>query len=77
MTPPNHLLVAVSPFCARGLSLCSFMLVAASECKAVMLLLLRSRLCPQLADGTRVVINLSGRGDKDVNTAAKHLDISG
>ncbi len=35
------------------------------------------RLCPDLPNGTRVVINLSGRGDKDVNTAAKFLDISG
>lgn len=32
------------------------------------------RLCPTLPDGTKVVINLSGRGDKDVNTAAKYLD---
>jgi tryptophan synthase beta chain len=30
-------------------------------------------LCPQLADGTTVVINCSGRGDKDVQTVAKHL----
>jgi len=35
------------------------------------------RLCPTLPNGTRVVVNLSGRGDKDVNTAAKYLDISG
>ena len=35
------------------------------------------RLCPTLPDGARIVINLSGRGDKDVNTAAKYLDISG
>ena len=34
-------------------------------------------LCPTLPDGARVVINLSGRGDKDVNTAAGMLDISG
>ena len=26
------------------------------------------QLCPTLADGTEVVINCSGRGDKDVNT---------
>ena len=26
-------------------------------------------LCPTLPDGTRIVINCSGRGDKDVNTA--------
>ncbi|KAK9823141.1 hypothetical protein WJX72_000562 [[Myrmecia] bisecta] len=31
------------------------------------------KLAPTLADGTRVVINLSGRGDKDVNQAAKML----
>ncbi|KAK9785685.1 hypothetical protein WJX73_007029 [Symbiochloris irregularis] len=30
-------------------------------------------LCPQVPDGTTIVINLSGRGDKDVNTAAKLL----
>ena len=30
-------------------------------------------LCPTLADGTEVVINLSGRGDKDVNTVAERL----
>ena len=35
------------------------------------------RLCPTLPSGTRIVINLSGRGDKDVNTAAQRLDISG
>ncbi len=31
------------------------------------------KLCPELADGTRVVLNCSGRGDKDVQTAAKFL----
>ncbi|KAI8477067.1 MAG: tryptophan synthase beta subunit-like PLP-dependent enzyme [Monoraphidium minutum] len=31
------------------------------------------KLCPTLADGTRVVLNCSGRGDKDVNTAIKAL----
>jgi tryptophan synthase beta chain len=30
-------------------------------------------LCPTLAPGTEVVINLSGRGDKDVNTVAEKL----
>jgi len=30
-------------------------------------------LCPQLEDGTKVVINCSGRGDKDVQTVAKKL----
>lgn len=32
-------------------------------------------LCPQLAGSPRIVINCSGRGDKDVQTAAKHLDL--
>jgi tryptophan synthase beta chain len=31
------------------------------------------KLCPTLAPGTEVVINLSGRGDKDVNTVADRL----
>ena len=31
------------------------------------------QLCPNLADGTEVVINCSGRGDKDVNTVAEKL----
>ncbi len=35
------------------------------------------KLCPTVPDGTKIVINLSGRGDKDVNTAAQRLDISG
>jgi tryptophan synthase beta chain len=30
-------------------------------------------LCPTLAPGTEVVVNLSGRGDKDVNTVAERL----
>jgi tryptophan synthase beta chain len=30
-------------------------------------------LCPQLSGNPRIVINCSGRGDKDVQTAAKHL----
>jgi len=30
-------------------------------------------LCPTLAPGTEVVLNLSGRGDKDVNTVADKL----
>ncbi|XP_073273105.1 tryptophan synthase beta chain 1 [Primulina huaijiensis] len=33
------------------------------------------KLCPGLPDGTKVVLNCSGRGDKDVHTAIKHLDI--
>ena len=28
-------------------------------------------------EGSRIVVNCSGRGDKDVNTAAKFLNISG
>jgi tryptophan synthase beta chain len=32
-------------------------------------------LCPQLPQGYRVVINCSGRGDKDVNTAIAHLNL--
>lgn len=35
------------------------------------------KLCPGLPAGTKVVLNCSGRGDKDVMTAAKFLDISG
>jgi tryptophan synthase beta chain len=31
--------------------------------------------CPQVSGNPRIVINCSGRGDKDVQTAAKHLDI--
>jgi tryptophan synthase beta chain len=31
------------------------------------------QLCPTLAPGTEVVLNLSGRGDKDVNTVAERL----
>ena len=30
-------------------------------------------LCPTLPAGAKVVVNCSGRGDKDVNTAAKFL----
>ncbi|KAG7534256.1 Tryptophan synthase beta chain [Arabidopsis thaliana x Arabidopsis arenosa] len=33
------------------------------------------KLCPTLSDGTRVVLNFSGRGDKDVQTVAKYLDV--
>jgi tryptophan synthase beta chain len=32
-------------------------------------------LCPQLSGSPRIVINCSGRGDKDVQTVAKFLDI--
>lgn len=32
-------------------------------------------LCPQLEGSPRIVINCSGRGDKDVQTAAKHLKL--
>ncbi|CAO2835948.1 unnamed protein product [Amaranthus hypochondriacus] len=31
------------------------------------------KLCPTLPNGTKVVLNCSGRGDKDVHTAIKHL----
>ncbi len=31
------------------------------------------KLCPTLSQGTEIVINCSGRGDKDVNTVAKRL----
>jgi tryptophan synthase beta chain len=31
-------------------------------------------LCPQLTGSPRIVINCSGRGDKDVQTVAKFLD---
>lgn len=34
-------------------------------------LLLLQELCARLPDGSRIVINCSGRGDKDVNTAMK------
>ncbi|KAH7435676.1 hypothetical protein KP509_06G074900 [Ceratopteris richardii] len=33
------------------------------------------KLCPTLKPGTRVVVNCSGRGDKDVHTAIKHLKL--
>jgi len=33
-------------------------------------------LCPQLTGSPRIVINCSGRGDKDVQTAAKFLDLT-
>lgn len=33
-------------------------------------------LCPQLSHSPRIVINCSGRGDKDVQTAAKFLNLS-
>jgi tryptophan synthase beta chain len=32
-------------------------------------------LCPQLTGNPRIVLNCSGRGDKDVNTVAKVLNI--
>jgi len=34
-------------------------------------------LCPQLSGSPRIVINCSGRGDKDVQTVAKVLDLKG
>ncbi|CAI0437128.1 unnamed protein product, partial [Linum tenue] len=33
------------------------------------------KLCPTLPDGTKVVLNCSGRGDKDVQTAIKYLKL--
>lgn len=33
------------------------------------------QLCPTLPNGTRVVLNCSGRGDKDVQTAIKRLQL--
>nr|CAB3482064.1 unnamed protein product [Digitaria exilis] len=33
------------------------------------------KLCPTLADGMRVVVSCSGRGDKDVHTASKYLEV--
>lgn len=33
------------------------------------------KLCPTLPDGAKVVLNCSGRGDKDVHTAIKHLKV--
>jgi len=32
-------------------------------------------LCPQLEDGTKVVVNCSGRGDKDVKAVAQYLNL--
>ena len=34
-----------------------------------------NKLCPTLEKDTHIVINCSGRGDKDVNTVASSLDI--
>ena len=33
------------------------------------------KLCPTLDEDTQIVINCSGRGDKDVNTVASSLNI--
>jgi tryptophan synthase beta subunit len=33
------------------------------------------KLCADVSDGTRIVVNCSGRGDKDVNTVMKHFDL--
>ena len=35
------------------------------------------KLMPTLKKGQKVILNCSGRGDKDVNTAAAALNISG
>lgn len=34
------------------------------------------KLCPNVPAGTRIVINCSGRGDKDVNNAAKYINLA-
>jgi len=36
-----------------------------------------SKLCPTLPDGCKVVVNCSGRGDKDVQSVAKYIDLEG
>ena len=33
------------------------------------------KLCPSLNPGTEIIINCSGRGDKDVNTVANKLGV--
>ena len=33
------------------------------------------KLCPTVDPGTRIVLNCSGRGDKDVNTVIQVLDL--
>lgn len=33
------------------------------------------KLCPEVPGGSRIVVNCSGRGDKDVQTVAKYLEI--
>lgn len=33
-------------------------------------------LCPSLPNGSKVVVNFSGRGDKDLSTAMEHLGIN-
>ncbi|KAL7249351.1 hypothetical protein ACSBR1_011500 [Camellia fascicularis] len=33
------------------------------------------KLCPTLSNGTKVVFNCSGRGDQDVQTAIKYLQV--
>ena len=34
-------------------------------------------LCPQLEGSPRLILNCSGRGDKDVQTVAKYLEAKG
>ena len=34
-------------------------------------------LCANLPDGTRIVVNFSGRGDKDVNSVMQYIDVDG
>lgn len=33
------------------------------------------KICPTLPNGTKVVVNFSGRGDKDVQTVTKYLKL--
>lgn len=61
--------------CSDMPSLRSVLLLLCNEQTGMRLCL--QELCPTVAPGTKIVINLSGRGDKDVHTAAQHLDISG
>ena len=34
-------------------------------------------LCASVPDGTRIVVNFSGRGDKDVNSVMQYIDVDG
>ncbi len=56
---------------------CVLLLDRASEVTGILTLLIclcrTQTLCPTLPNGARIVLNCSGRGDKDVNTAIKAL----